>query len=464
VVVVGGGISGLSAAYTIARARKAGTQVELTLLEAASRLGGVIQSERVEGCSVEAGPDSFLVEKPEAAALARELGLGDLLTSSNDRERRTYILHHGKLCPLPDGLMLLVPTRLWPVVSTPLLPLSSKLAMAGEWFARPRRDAPEDESVADFVTRHFGRALLDNIADPLLAGVYGGDSGRLSMRSVLARFWKMEREDGSLTRATLRAVRQRRSSSSSTPPLFMTLRGGLSLLTGKLASELDPSGIWLGRRAQMIERKGSVYQVKLDDGMAFDADAVILSLPAHAASRLLTSLSAKLAGLLAEIPYSSAMTVSLGFRSEDVAGLPAGFGFLVPAKEGRRLLACTFVDRKFPGSAPEGKALVRCFMGGSRDPEVLGVSDAEALAIVRRELDEILGLKAEPLFARIHRWPNSMAQYTVGHEARVHAIEAELEKLPGIYVSGNAYSGIGISDCIRTGKAAAESACRLPTA
>jgi oxygen-dependent protoporphyrinogen oxidase len=459
VVVIGGGISGLSAAYTLTQARRGGAPVEVTLIDSAPRLGGVIQSETVEGCHVEAGPDSFLAEKPEAAALARELGLGDLLTGSNDRERRTYILHRGKLSPLPDGLMLLVPTRIWPMVVTPLVPFNSKLAMAGELFTRPRSDGPEDESVANFVTRHFGRAMLENIADPLLAGVYGGDSGRLSMRSVLARFWKMERESGSLTRATLRAMRQRRRQSSSALPLFMTLRGGLSQLTARITSELDPSGILLSRRAQVVERAQGSYRVKLDDGASLDASAVIFALPAHAGSHLISSLNPKLAQLLAEIPYNNAMTVSLGFRSADVAGLPPGFGFLVPAKEKRRLLACTFVDRKFPGSAPEGKSLVRCFMGGSRDPEVLNLSDSEALAIVRRELKEVLALKAEPLFVRLHRWPGSMAQYTVGHEQRLRGIESELEKLPGMYLAGNAYSGIGISDCIRTGRIAAERAC-----
>ncbi len=462
VVVIGGGISGLSAAYTLARARRDGAPVDVILVESSMRLGGVILSEQVKGCVVEGGPDSFLAEKPEAAALARELGLGHLLNGSNDRERRTYILHRGKLRPLPDGLMLLVPTRLWPMVATPLLPISSKLAMAREWFTPPRHDGPEDESVADFVTRHFGRAMLENIADPLLAGVYGGDSGRLSMRSVLARFWKMERQHGSLTRATLQAMRQRKASSNP-PPLFMTLSGGLSQLSDRLASLLEPSHIVFGRRAQILERASGGYRVKLDDATTLDADAVILALPAHATAQILNSLNAKLAGLLAEIPYSSAMTVSLGFRVEQVAALPPGFGILVPVREQRRLLACTFVDRKFLGSAREGMALVRCFMGGSRDPEVLGVDDAEALALVGRELSEILGLKAEPEFSRIHRWPNSMAQYTVGHEARVRAIESELATHPGIYVAGNAYSGIGISDCIRTGKAAAQRACRLET-
>lgn len=468
IVVVGGGISGLAAAYTLARARRDGAPVEELLVEAAPRLGGVIQSEQVEGCVVEAGPDSFLAEKREAAALARELGLGDLLVGSNDRERRTYILYRRKLEPLPDGLMLLVPTRVWPVVTSSLLPLSSKLAMAADWFRRPRPNGAQDESVAEFVSRHFGRAMLENIADPLLAGVYGGDSSRLSMRSVLARFWKMEREHGSLTRATLKAMKQRRAGSAGPqPPLFMTLKGGLLQMVENLSAHLDPSRVHLGRTVEAIERipseKGERHGVRLSGGTTLDAEAVILAIPAQVAARILSELNATLAARLAEIPYSSAMTVSLGFDAKQVTDLPPGFGFLVPAKERRRLLACTFVHRKFPESTVEGRALLRCFLGGSRDPGVLGLADGEVVSLVRRELREILGLTAEPLFTRLHRWPDSMAQYVVGHEDRLQAIYAELAKLPGVFLAGNAYSGIGISDCIRTGRSAAESALKVCT-
>ena len=468
IVVVGGGISGLAAAYTLARARGDGAPVEEFLVEAAPRLGGVIQSERFEGCVVEAGPDSFLTEKPEAAALAREVGLGDLLVGSNGRERRTYILHHGRLEPLPDGLMLLVPTRVWPVVTSSLLPLSSKLAMAADWFRRPRPNGAEDESVAEFVSRHFGRAMLENIADPLLAGVYGGDSARLSMRSVLARFWKMEREYGSLTRATLKAMKQRRPENSGPkPPLFMTLKGGLTQMIEKLAAQLDPPRVLLGRYVETIERipseKGEPYSVRLNGGTTLDAEAVILATPAHVAARILSELNATLAARLAGIPYSSAMTVSMGFDANQLTTLPPGFGFLVPSKERRRLLACTFVHRKFPENVEKEKGLLRCFLGGSRDPEVLGLGDREVVSLVRRELREILGLTAEPLFTHLHRWPDSMAQYIVGHEAGLQAIQAELAKLPGVFLAGNAYSGIGISDCIRTGRAAAESALKICT-
>jgi oxygen-dependent protoporphyrinogen oxidase len=488
IAVLGGGIAGLAAAYTLARARQAGAPVEELLIEARDRLGGVIRTERLEGFVIEAGPDSFLAEKPEAAALARELGLGDSLMGSNDSQRRTYILHRGRLVPLPDGLMFLVPTRLWPMLTTPLLPLSSKLAMVAELFASPpsgNLNQGSDESVASFVRRHFGDAMLENVADPLLAGVYGGDSGALSVRSVLPRFWEMERKHGSLTRATLRAMRQRRKAAAKTNgvaqpdsagtgaaprnalPLFMTLRDGLEQLPKKLAEHLDKTRLHLDRRVAGIvlapggpggraDRCSRRYQIFCDGGVTFDADAIIFAMPAHECGALLSAIHPMLGSLLREIPYSSSMTVSLGYGEGTREHLPRGFGYLVPRKENRRMLACTFVHRKFNHRAPEGKALLRCFLGGSRDPEVLKLPDEEVVALVRQELKEILNFSFAPLFCRIHRWPASMAQYPVGHAERVRRIQSQLEDLPGIYLAGNAYSGIGISDCIRTGRAAAQ--------
>jgi oxygen-dependent protoporphyrinogen oxidase len=487
VAVIGGGISGLAAAYTLVRARQADAPIEEMLIEASDRLGGVIRTESIDGFVIEAGPDSFLAEKPQAAALARELGLGDELMGSNDHARRTYILHRGRLVPLPDGLMFLVPTRLWPMVTTRLLPLSTKIAAAWELFSSPPEGDRYDESVASFVSRHFGRAMVENIADPLLAGVYGGDSAALSVRSVLPRFWEMERQHGSLTRATLKAMRQQRKTSSNVNnshfpdsagtgtapprklPLFMTLKGGLQQMTEKLAAEIEKSRVHVGRRVVALELApggpGGVadsasrrFQIVCKGGTAFDADALVLAIPAHVNGGLLPSLDHRLSELLEGIPYSSSMTISLGFDERARVELPPGFGFLVPRKEQRRMLACTFVHTKFDHRAPEGKALLRCFLGGSRDADVLGLSDAEVVTVVRRELKEILNFTAEPLFCRVHRWPASMAQYPLGHAERVVAIEQRLENIPGLYLSGNAYSGIGISDCIRTGRAAAERA------
>ena len=487
IAVIGGGIAGLAAAYTLARARQAGAPVEEMLFEANPWLGGVVRTETVDGFVIEAGPDSFLAEKPQAAAMAHVLGLGKDLMGSNDHARRTYILHEGRLLPLPDGLMFLVPTRVWPMLTTKLLPLSTKLAMALELFSSPPKSDQGDESVASFVERHFGGAMVENIADPLLAGVYGGDSAELSVRSVLPRFWDMERQHGSLTRATLKAMRQRRAASKPRKPLransggtrttlpprelplFMTLKGGLQQMTVKLATQVEKTRVYMRRRVLALEfapgGPGGVtdscsrrFQIACEGDKVYDADAVVLALPANLAGGLVSALDHRLSELLEGIPYSSSMTVSLGFDESVRATLPDGFGFLVPRKEQRRMLACTFVHAKFDHRAPEGKALLRCFMGGARDPDVLGMTDEQVVAGVRRELRDILGLTADPLFFRVHRWAESMAQYPVGHAERVSVIEQRLNDLPGLYLAGNAYSGIGVSDCIRTGKSAAEKA------
>jgi oxygen-dependent protoporphyrinogen oxidase len=295
----------------------------------------------------------------------------------------------------------------------------------------------------------------------------------------------MERQHGSLTRATLAAMRKRRKANSNnnnspdrsgpgnayprTLPLFMTLKGGLQQMTERLAAQVDRHRVFIRRRVQALEFSpggpGGVadscsrsFLIACEGEKTFDADAVVLALPAYLAGGLVSSLDHRLSELLEGIPYSSSMTVSLGFDEQARATLPAGFGFLVPRKEQRRMLACTFVHAKFDHRAPEGKAMLRCFLGGARDPDVLGLSDDEVLAVVQRELYEIMKFTAQPLFSRVHRWAASMAQYPVGHGGRVKAIEEQLQDLPGLYLAGNAYSGIGISDCIRTGKGAAEKA------
>lgn len=468
IAVLGGGIAGLTAAYVLAQARRAGAPIEEFLIEAQSCLGGVIRTETVDGFVVEAGPDSFLTEKPAAAALCHELGLGDSLIGSNDSDRRTYILHRGKLVPLPDGLMLLVPTRSWPIVKTPLLPLRSKLAIASEWFMSPPDNQIADESVADFVRRHFGSAMLENIAHPLLAGVYGGDSASLSARSVLNRFWQMEKKFGSVTRGTLKARRQRKLEAGkgpsarpvTAPPLFTTLRNGLGQMIEALCRNMETSRVFLGQHVLAVEieqvNAETCFRIRCDGDVSYPAHAIIFALPAFECSRLLAGLDAPLAESLGSIPYNSAMTVALGYDADTAGSLPPGFGFLVPRKENRRLLACTFVHAKFSHRAPAGRALLRCFLGGSRDPDVLNLSGQAIVALVRQELKAILKLSAEPLFSRVHRSPRAMAQYVVGHEEIVSQIHARLDQHPGIALAGNAYSGIGISDCVRTGRAAAE--------
>ncbi|HVA01173.1 MAG TPA: protoporphyrinogen oxidase [Terriglobia bacterium] len=467
IAVLGGGITGLTAAYTLARAREGGAPIDEFLIESGPRLGGVIQTEHVDGFVVEGGPDSFISEKPEAAALCRELGLGDSLIGSNDAERKTYILHGGRLLPMPDGLMLLVPTRIWPLLNSPLLPFGSKVGIVAEWFSEPRKAPDTDESVASFVRRHFGDAMLENIVEPLLAGVYGGDSGALSMASVLPRFVEMERKYGSLVRGAMEARKSRNKASkgSKSASLFMTMKEGLGELIKALEGRLEPSRLHLGRRVVRIEKADShwrsPFRICCEGDVTHEADAIVLALPTHECAKFVPALSPALAESLTAIPYGSAVTVSLGFEAGVAESLPPGFGFLVPKKEAPRLLACTFVHKKFLHRAPKGKALLRCFLGGSRDPQVLKFSDAEILKSVREDLRAILKLDAEPSFWRISRWPSTMAQYTVGHQKRVERILNQAEKFRYLYPAGNAYSGIGLSDCIRTGREAAKRALEM---
>lgn len=466
VAVIGGGISGLTAAYTLAKARRLGAPVSEFLIEAGNRLGGVIRTDLLEGFVLEGGPDSFISEKPEAAELCVDLGLGDSLIGSNDDERQTYILHHGNLVPLPEGLMLLAPTRIWPFLNSPLLPLSGKLMVATEWFVTPTKPREADESIAAFVRRHFGSAMLENIVEPLLTGVYGGDAKSLSVECVLPRFREMEQHYGSLIRGAAAARRQRKKALKGRgragqyhSSLFMTLKDGLGELVKSLDAHLEPSRIHLGQRVTAIERIErhwkSPYRIRCEGGQSFETEAVILALPVYECASFFSFVKADLAEAFRTIPYSSAITVNMGFDQEVTRGLPPGFGFLVPRKENSRLLACTFVHNKFPHRAPPGKALLRFFLGGTRDPEVFDLSNNEIILIVRRELRNILGLDASPLFTHISRWPSAMAQYTVGHEERITRIRNLIEKYPHLHLAGNAFSGVGLSDCIRTGRDAA---------
>ncbi len=474
--IIGGGIAGLAAAYELEQARRAGKEIEYTLFESRDRLGGSLSSEVVDGAVLERGPDSFLTEKPAAAELCRELGLGAELTPSNDADRKTYIVVRNRLVPLPDGLMFLIPTKLIPTALTRLFSLPTKIRMGLELLLPPRPTGLPDESVAALVERHFGREAVDRLADPLLSGIFGGDSAQLSARTVLPRLVEMEEEYGSLTRGMLAAHRKMRakikeaarasrpayvtvSTSGGSRSIFTAMRGGMNQLVDALAARLDPASVRLSTPVTGLEKSADGWKI-LAAGKTEFYDAVILASPAWAAGELLGRIDPQLAGELRAIPYSSSITVNLIYDEAQLGRLPDGFGFLVPVVEGRSMLACTFVHRKFLGRTPPGKVVLRAFLGGMKNEALIAVPDAELLATVRRELSEILGEKilppaAEPLHAQVTRWPRAMAQYAVGHQERMERITARVAALPGLQLAGNAYDGIGIPDCIRLGRKAA---------
>jgi len=462
IAIVGGGISGLAAAYEIEQRRQAGTDVEYVLFESSSRLGGVLRTEQINGCIVEAGPDSFVTEKPWAADLCRSLGLGNELIGSNDAQRKTYILTRGRLVEMPDGLMFLVPTKILPTGLSPLFSWKTKLRMTQELF-HPPRAADHDESVSAFVERHYGSEMVDRLADPLLSGVYGGEAANLSVRAVLPRFAEMERTHGSLGRAMLAARKKMRAGPKRTaPPLFTSLRDGMQHLAESVVARLTPACTVTNAAVDAVQPEAGGWIVSA--GLNSDHfDAVIIALPALAAANVLRMASLDLSTELGAIRYTSSITVGLGYDQDVRRSLPPGFGFLVPRSEGKQLLAATFVHNKFPHRAPEDRALLRCFFAGSNAENVWPLSDDQIVGIVRNELHEILGLRAEPLFARIYKWKSAMAQYGVGHLDRLDRIERLRQKLPGLALAGNAYRGIGVPDCVRSGRDAAaqliKSAC-----
>jgi oxygen-dependent protoporphyrinogen oxidase len=478
VAIIGGGIAGLAAAYELEKTRAADEKISYTLFESRDRLGGSLASETVNGIVLERGPDSFLSEKPAGAELCRDLGLADQLAPSNDANRKTYIVVKNRLIPLPDGLMFLIPTKLVPTALTSLFSPATKIKMALE-LLHPPRPSGHDESVAALVERHFGREAVDRLADPLLSGIYGGDATQLSARTVLPKLVEMETQYGSLTRGMLAAHKQMRAKMASmraaegngastqgapkpTRPrsIFTTLKGGMQQLVDAVEARLNPEWVRKSTSVDAIERNESGWRLRFGDkGELYDS--VIMASQAWVAGKLLAATDAALGDELSAIPYSSSVTVNLVFDESQLGSLPDGFGFLVPAVEGRAMLACTFVHRKFAGRTPTGKAVLRAFMGGAKNESLLDQTDDVLIATVRRELSEILGVRTIgphiPAEAtQVSRWRRAMAQYAVGHQDRMKRVKDRVAELPGLRLAGNAYEGIGIPDCIRTGRNAAK--------
>jgi protoporphyrinogen/coproporphyrinogen III oxidase len=452
IAIIGGGIAGLSAAFYLEKARRAGADLQWALFEKSDRLGGVIQTERHDGFVIEAGPDSFLSIKPDASRLCQELGIADQLITSNDASRKTYILVKGQLIPIPQGLEFMVPTRIWPMAETPLFSFKTKLRMAAELFSPARKDAA-DESVGDFVRRHFGQEMVDRVAEPLLAGVYGGNAERLSIRAVLPRFAEMERQHGSLVRATLRAKAQPKGGPGTLPqPLFTSLKNGMQQMVEALAAALPPASIRLRQQNMTLRQVNDDWQIE-SAGINERFQAVLLAVPAPAASGLLRQFHPSLIEGLAGIEYTSTAAVALAY---DQADLPPGHGFLVPRSESRKLMACTFIHKKFSHRAPGDMKLLRCFFSSSRMPDLLTHSDEALQQFARQELKDILGLTAEPRFARTFRWDRAMAQYETGHLDRVAGMEKITAAMPGFHIIGNSFHGIGVPDCIKSARLAVE--------
>ncbi len=476
IAIVGGGIAGLSAAYELARTHIDSAPCTFTLFEAAPRLGGIVETERRAGFVVECGPDSWVSEKPAARALAVELGLEEALIASNDRWRKTYLAQGRTLTPLPDGMRMMVPSNWAALLGSPLLSWQAKLAYLREpkmaaalqASALAQAGAVQDESVYDFVCRHFGVEATETFAAPLLAGVFGGDIRQLSARAVLPIFIHLEREHGSL----ILGLQARLRAASTGAPIFTSLHDGLGTLIERMESTIPAASLRCNTRVQAIERTGQQWRVQTEAHTAEIFDAVILAVPANAAASLLAPLDAALPALLPQ-QSSSAIVVALAFSSARATSMriPRGFGFLVPQNHSalreagslpelaqRALLACTFVDQKFPHRAPPRAILLRAFFGGPLAPSLLGESDATLSTLALQSLGTLLGKLPEPGLAIVRRWPQSLPQYAVGHLQRTEQLQERVARWPGLHLIGNAYHGVGLPDLIAAGRATARAA------
>jgi oxygen-dependent protoporphyrinogen oxidase len=438
VAIVGGGISGLAAAYELQR-----RGLTVRVLDAAPRPGGVITTERFDGWVVDGGPDSLLVQKPAAVALCRELGIADRLVSTLT-PRTAYVMRDGRLHPLAEGSFLGFPLKFRALAGSSLFSVAGKLRMAAEVLT-PRTDGDEDESIASFVRRRFGQEAVDYLAEPLLAGIHAGDAERLSIRALFPRLIEAERQTGSVIRA-FRALHVKPSPQGA----FVSLPGGTGELVEALVAALAPGTIVTGAKVTDL-RRASAYTVESTAGPV-EARAVILAAPAYVSGSLLRGFDIALATICESIPYASTATIAFGYRRDQVAHPMAGTGFVVPKVERRALMAGTWVTSKWPGRAPADHVLLRAFLGGGRDPRRLEQTDAALIETAREELSDLLDIRGEPLFARLFRWTRQSPQYEVGHLRRIAAIDQKMASLPGLFLTGSGFHAIGIPDCIARGR------------
>jgi oxygen-dependent protoporphyrinogen oxidase len=466
VVVIGGGISGLAAAHRLVEDNSLSkTAPEVLLLEATSRTGGVIRTERQEGFLLEGGPDSFISEKPAAVELIKRIGLASHLIETTPIHRRSFIVRGGRLYAVPEGFQLLAPSRFWPFVTTGIFSWAGKARMALD-LVLPRRalsNGSDDESLAQFVRRRLGREALERMAQPMVGGIYTADPESLSLRATMPRFLEMERKHRSLIRAMWKQRRTLHASESkgmsgARYSLFLSLDEGMQTLVDGINAQLKDVSIRLNTKVESLVFDAANRKWKILTGAneTILADAVCLALPAYISAKLLGEVDAPLAAELEAIPYASTATVNLAYKRSDIGHALDGFGFVVPLIERRSVLACTFSSVKFPGRAPEGYALLRAFVGGALQPEMFALEEDAMVEAVRRDLEQLLGIKQSPLFARVLKWPRSMAQYHLGHIERVRRIQQSLSVFPTLKLAGNALGGAGIPDCIRSGETAAD--------
>lgn len=464
VIIIGGGISGLATAWLLRdKARAAGVELDLTLLEKEERPGGKIRSIKDQGYLCEWGPNGFLDSKPQTLDLCRAIGVEQNLHRSNDNARKRYIFSGGELHRLPENGPSFLKSRLisWPG--------KLRLALEPTPFITPA-PAGVDESLADFGRRRLGAEALDKLIAPMVSGIFAGDPETMSLESCFPRIAELEREYGGLVRAMVMLARKKKreqaagkvvSSAAGPGGVLTSFREGIQYLSDSLAASLGTI-VRPGSSVVAVEKGQSVpYRLRCADGNEFDADLVIAAAPAFTVADMLEGLDAGISGVLRQIPYASMTVVCFGYERERIAHPLDGFGYLIPKKEGRSTLGTLWDSSMFEQRAPEGKVLLRSMMGGACFPEYVKLGDDEVVARVKRDLQAIMGIDADPSFSRVFRHPQAIPQYTVGHAKRLQALEERRAGHRGLILTGNSYRGIGLNDCVAAAQRAADEAFTL---
>ena len=455
-IVIGGGITGLAACYRLQReAAQRNIQIDVTLLEATGRAGGVIRTEHRDGFLIEHGPDAFISTKPAAKALCEELGIADQFVGTNPKVRQSFVTRNGTLHPVPEGFYMMAPGSLKPFLKTPLFSWHGKLRMAMDLFI-PRRERDIDEAVAHFVRRRLGTEAFTRIAQPMIGGIYTSDAENLSLKSTFPRFLEMEKTHGSIIKALRAQKKQAAETSQDTSgarySLFLSFKSGMQTLVDTLVEAVS-SSIRLNARVEQIQEDidGIGWQVLLDTGETLNSELLCIALPAIQTGALIQNVSSALATKLSTIPYASSATINLAFRRPDITHPLDGMGFVVPATENLSIIGCSFSSIKFENRAPEEHVLLRAFIGEPTSKR----AEADLMQLCQTDLTPLLGIKEAPRFTTVNKHTQAMAQYQVGHQEVVNDIERLTSKLQGLALAGNGYHGIGIPDCIRSGEAAA---------
>jgi protoporphyrinogen/coproporphyrinogen III oxidase len=460
VVVVGGGVSGLAAAHRLLElGRQGAARAEVTLLEAAERLGGQVCTERDGEFLFEGGADTLLAQKPWGLELCGRLGLAGELEDIGARHTGTQILHRGQLVRVPEGFLMMAPTRIRPVLGSSLFSWRGKLRMLAEPLVAKRPADRDDEGLTSFVTRRFGREVAERVAEPVIAGLYTADASRLSLRMTMPRFLDLEAQEGSVTRGLRRAARARGSrpfGHGTGGGGFVALRGGLGRIVSQLAARLPEGSVRTGSRATAVRRSGGGFTVAVENGDTVAADAVVLACPAYVAARLVRTIDQELSGSLETLRYASCSTVHLVYPRADVGAALSSFGFFVPRTEGLPILACSYVSEKFEGRAPREVVVLRAFLGGATRPGILDEADDEIVRAAHGALAGVLRLSARPVLSRVHRHPQAMPQYDVGARDWVASIQARAQRHAGLFFTGSTVGAVGIPDCVRAAESVAE--------